>query len=183
MRKQNNEKPPVNLGSILIRVAAGLFCLLLISVYLLGGLFARYVSRGQGADSARVAKFDVKLDGPHGVTCEVTALHPGEVTIEVDNDSEVAVKYSIRVKIHEEAGCGVRVILDYDPAKQLEFAGHVDAELPYTNVGALAVGAAPATHTLSFEPLDWAKITSEVIGESKELTQNFTLFVDVVQID
>lgn len=57
LKKQNNEKPPVNLGSILIRVAAGLFFLTMITVYLLGGLFARYVSSGQGSDSARVATF------------------------------------------------------------------------------------------------------------------------------
>lgn len=57
MKKQNNEKPPVNLGSILIRVAAGLFILTMISVYLLGGLFARYVSSGHGLDSARVTTF------------------------------------------------------------------------------------------------------------------------------
>lgn len=57
MKKQNKEKPPVNLGSILIRVAAGLFILTMITVYLLGGLFARYVSSDQGSDSARVATF------------------------------------------------------------------------------------------------------------------------------
>lgn len=57
MKKQNKEKPSVNLGSILIRVAAGLFILTMISIYLLSGLFARYVSSGQGSDSARVAAF------------------------------------------------------------------------------------------------------------------------------
>ena len=57
MKKQNNEKPPVELGSVLIRVAAGLFFLTMVSVYLLGGLFARYVSSGNGSDSARVATF------------------------------------------------------------------------------------------------------------------------------
>lgn len=57
MKKQNKEKPPVNLGNILIRVAAGLFILTMITVYLLGGLFARYVSSDHGSDSARVAAF------------------------------------------------------------------------------------------------------------------------------
>lgn len=57
MKKQNNEKPPVELGSVLIRIAAGLFFLTMVSVYLLGGLFARYVSSGNGSDSARVATF------------------------------------------------------------------------------------------------------------------------------
>ena len=57
MKKQNKEKAPVKLGTILIRVAAGLFILTIISLYLLSGLFARYVSSGQGSDSARVATF------------------------------------------------------------------------------------------------------------------------------
>ena len=47
----------MNLGSILIRVAAALFILTMLSGYLLGGLFARYVSSGLGSDSARVAVF------------------------------------------------------------------------------------------------------------------------------
>ena len=47
----------MNVGAILIRVAAGLFILTIISIYLLSGLFARYVSSDQGADSARVATF------------------------------------------------------------------------------------------------------------------------------
>lgn len=57
MKKQNKEKAPVNLGTILIRVAAGLVILTIISLYLLSGLFARYVSSDQGSDSARVATF------------------------------------------------------------------------------------------------------------------------------
>ena len=57
MKKQNKEKAPVNLGAILIRAAAGLFILTIISIYLLSGLFARYVSSDQGSDSARVATF------------------------------------------------------------------------------------------------------------------------------
>lgn len=57
MKKQNKEKAPVKLGTILIRVAAGLVILTIISIYLLSGLFARYVSSDQGSDSARVATF------------------------------------------------------------------------------------------------------------------------------
>lgn len=71
MTKQNNEKPPVNLGSILIRVAAGLLILTLISMYLLGSLLARYVTAGQGSDSARVATFGnltLTEDGDFGVS-------------------------------------------------------------------------------------------------------------------
>ena len=45
------------LGDILMLLAGILFCLVLISTALLGGLFARYVTADTGSDSARVAKF------------------------------------------------------------------------------------------------------------------------------
>lgn len=57
MSKQNNEKIPMSLGCILIRVAAVLFILTAISAYLLSGVFAQYVASGNGGDSARVVKF------------------------------------------------------------------------------------------------------------------------------
>lgn len=57
MTRENNRKSPVNFGTIMIRVAAGLFILTVITVYLLAGVLARYVTTGTGSDSARVAKF------------------------------------------------------------------------------------------------------------------------------
>lgn len=53
----NNRKSPVNFGTIMIRVAASLFILTAITVYLLAGVLARYVTTGTGSDSARVVKF------------------------------------------------------------------------------------------------------------------------------
>ena len=183
MKRKNNEKPPVQWGSIMIRVAGVLLCLTLFSFYLTAGLYARYSTRGESGDSARVAAFDVKVNGPEGVTCVVSAMEPGKITLAVDNDSEVAVSYGFRILIDEKAGCGVLVKLDGDPGKRLEFEALQNAEHAYSQVGTLAVGAAAVSHILSFEPLDWTKITSGVIGESKTLTQPFTVYVDVVQID
>lgn len=179
----NREKPPVQWGSVMIRMSAVLLVLTMISIHMMSGLYARYVSRGQGADSARVAAFDVKVTGPQDVNCEVTALHPGELMLTIDNDSEVAVSYSVRVEIHESAGCGVLVVLDKDNAKRLEFEAHQNAIKDFPNVGYLSVGADAATHTLYVEPLDWTKITAAVEGTSKLLTQSITVYVDVVQVD
>lgn len=44
-------------GQIMIFVAGALFCLMLISVSLMSGLYARYISTGSGSDTARVIKF------------------------------------------------------------------------------------------------------------------------------
>ena len=183
MKETNKKRSPVRLGSIMIRIAGVLLCLTLFSFHLTAGLYARYCTRGNAADFARVADFDVKVTGPEGVDCIVSAMQPGQITLTVKNDSEVAVSYSFRVKIKEAAGCGVLVVLDGNAEKSLEFPAHTETELAYPNVGHLAIGSATAAHTLSFEPLDWTKITSDVIGKSKILSQAFTIYVDVVQID
>ena len=52
MGKQQKEK--INIP---ICVAGVLLCLTLISVHMLGGIYAKYISKGEGSDSARVAKF------------------------------------------------------------------------------------------------------------------------------
>ena len=57
MKKENKQKSPINLGTILIRVAMVLLALTLISVYLLGGALARYRGSEDNGDMARVAKF------------------------------------------------------------------------------------------------------------------------------
>lgn len=49
-------KPPQN-GNIAMRLAGILFCLTMLSIYMVGGLFARYTTSGQGGDSARVITF------------------------------------------------------------------------------------------------------------------------------
>ena len=52
-------KPKKNIA---LRLAGILFCLTLVSFYMVSGLFAKYMTRGQGADSARVIKFgDITL--------------------------------------------------------------------------------------------------------------------------
>lgn len=43
--------------NIALRLAGILFCLTLVSFYMVSGLFAKYMTRGQGSDSARVIKF------------------------------------------------------------------------------------------------------------------------------
>ena len=47
----------MTIGEKLLFLAGVLFCLILITTALMGGLFARYVTTDTGSDSARVAKF------------------------------------------------------------------------------------------------------------------------------
>lgn len=47
----------LTIGSLMIRIAAALFCLVLISTSMMSGLYAKFISRGSGSDEARVIKF------------------------------------------------------------------------------------------------------------------------------
>ena len=55
-QKTDNRKPSM-IGSTMLFVAGILFCLVLISTAMLGGLFARYTTGSSGSDSARVVQF------------------------------------------------------------------------------------------------------------------------------
>lgn len=57
MANKNKRRSSLTFGEKLLFFAGILFCLVLISTALLGGLFARYVTTDSGSDSARVAKF------------------------------------------------------------------------------------------------------------------------------
>ena len=95
MNKQSNGKTSVNLGSIMIRVAGLLFILIMISVYLLGGVLARYVTYGTGSDSARVAKFSeltiTETGDFDGASTKKGMIIPG---VDLTKDAEVHFKSS-----------------------------------------------------------------------------------------
>ena len=87
------------------RAALLLFCLLLATLGMAVGLHARYTAGAAASDGARVAKFEIKetgLDDVHGTDFLITAnLVPGETTtksLTIQNQSEVAVEYTITVK-------------------------------------------------------------------------------------
>ena len=50
-KSSNNRRSPRNTGSILMGLAAVLFCLVAVSTHMTGNLYARYVTQGQGSDA------------------------------------------------------------------------------------------------------------------------------------
>ena len=182
MRRSNNEKSPVNWGTILIRTAAVLFCLLMLSVHLLSGLFARYVSKGQGVDSARVAKFDVGVTSvANNVEIEygVSPGDEGAYVVNIANRSEVAVTYDIKVVVDKPADSfDIQVALE---GKKLDTK--TSNELIFPNAGYLPAGGKTA-HDLMFSVLEWGDFTKNHTGyASRTETLNFRVYVDVVQVD
>lgn len=99
-RDLRQNKTPKNIP---IRVAVVLFCLTLLSVYLVTGLFARYTTTAQSSDQARVAAFSIQSgiqDGDTQSKTVRTEIVPGaaqEVNIVIHNKSEVAVEYTVKV--------------------------------------------------------------------------------------
>lgn len=166
MDQQNRRRSSrrIGVGGILLRVALVLLCLVLLSVYLMKGLYARYQTTGSGSDSARVAKFDVVVSGtPSNSNIVCTAVNEGNgtYTITIENKSEVAVHYDLSVKF---AGNDTGVTPVFSPES-----------------GDLAAGATgSSTLTLT---VNWEKFTSDKKGSSASVDLSFTVTVDVTQID
>ena len=150
-------------GARLMRVAFVLLCLVILTVYLMGSLLARYHATGSGDDEARVAKFEVILTGsPKNVECKPVDNGDGTYTITVENKSEVAVHYDLTAKITSGNAAGVSY--NFDQAK-----------------GNLAPGAT-GTSLLTFT-VDWDEFTKNQSGPKATVTLNFTVTADVTQID
>lgn len=90
----NKRKPHV----IVLRLAAVLMILVMLSTSMVAGRYARYATTGSASDSARVAKFLITQTGSLMEQSVPVQMVPGQ-TVDLDvvvtNGSEVAVEYSI----------------------------------------------------------------------------------------
>lgn len=149
-------------GARLMRVAFVLLCLVILTVYLMGSLLARYHANGSGDDEARVAKFEVILTGsPKNVECKPVDNGDGTYTITVENKSEVAVAYKLTAAIDDK------------PA-------YIEAKFD-ADSGELSPGAT-GTSNLTFT-VDWDAFTKDKFGSSVSEILTFTVTADVTQID
>lgn len=88
--------------NIPIRIASVMLCLVLFSLYMTSGMFAKYTTGGNGKGNGRVAKFSVTAtDAGENVYVfdQAAEQQPdGSYTVTIKNDSEVAVRYTIILK-------------------------------------------------------------------------------------
>ena len=136
-------------------------------MHLTGGLYAKYTAKGNGSDEARFAKFDVDIKGNGADAIDVSYTTTSDsCTINVTNDSEVAVEYTLSVS----GVSGTGVVAQFD-----------------SNSGTLAPNAEnPNKHILTFTVDDWSDIgemLSSHTGEKAQISLDFTVTIDVVQID
>jgi hypothetical protein len=167
-------------GQKMIFIAGALFCLMLISVSLLSGLYARYISNGDGDDAARVAKFDVATT-VHNVNAEF--INKGETnntyTIAVTNNSEVAVRCDL-VLVFDSALEYINITVDGNAPSEISLDKKT---FTFKDIALLAPNGATADCQLVFTVTDWNAVTSEADGASVTYTFGFDGTLYCTQID
>lgn len=169
-RTSGKHSKPRHPGSMMMRVAGALLCLVMLSTHLMGGLYARYTSGGWAEDEARVAKFEVEVTGasdnldPNKIEAFYTKSGEGNntYTITVANNSEVDVRYTLSATLDQEIP-GVTPVFS-------------------NATGTLEAGNSSAEETLMFT-VDWDEFTKTVYGSSYEVTADFAVKVTVEQVD
>lgn len=160
----------------MMRLAAVLFCMVMFSTYLMSGLYARYTAEADGQDKARVAKFDVKTSGPKGVEVLYSQGDSGDYELLVQNDSEVAISYTITVEV-APIDFGIVVTLEDQVLKTKESTTVTVTPAP------LPPGQ-EAKHPLTFKVESWGEFTKIVAAQpSRSQDVGFTVTVDAVQVD
>lgn len=157
-----SNRKPVQLGSILMRVAAVLVCLIFVTVHLMSGLFAKYTTSGNAPDSARVAKFDVNVSGEASNHVSISTLTATDnvYTFTVTNNSEVSVRYGCSASV---SSAGVQSVFAPD-------SGYL-------------VPGDTATVTLTFSVSDWDAVTESMTDDEPTVTFDFSVSIVVEQVD
>ncbi len=111
-RSEKTKQSKTHFSSLIMRIAATLGCLTIISAYLLSGMYARYTTSSSGNDSARVAKWDVAVKNFAVSSIRLSENAPdGTYTFTVDNQSEVSVRCIVRVKFPSAPIAGITLTL------------------------------------------------------------------------
>ena len=159
--RQLNIKAP-----LVFRLGVVLFCAMLITFSMMGGLYARYSTTVTGEASAKVAKFDVKVTGDDGNTDIVvnvsSATDDGSsCTITITNKSEVTVQYTLSVS----SIAGINAAFDSSSSSgTLKFDDEIECDLTFTVE-------------------KWDLITENMTGNNGSISFDFTVTVNIEQVD
>lgn len=155
MRQSNIKTPFVfNLGLVLM-------CLMLVTFSMVGGLYARYSTTATGEATAQIAKFDVQVTGDTaGVDVDVAEVTGDVYTFTITNNSDVTVEYDLTMVDEQPAG----IVANFD---------HNEGDLlPGENV------VCKLTFTV-----DLAEVTKDMSDSSDSISYDFTVTVNVEQVD
>lgn len=185
MRKLNTRTP------IAFHIGLVLFCLVLFSTYLTGGLYARYTTSASGSDSARVAIFQIQGENSweQGKEVDVNlsffdpALAQDTLSFSITSASEVAVRYSVEIVMPEKDDNGNTI--DYQwLTVTLDDAAPVTSEtnvFTIANIGTFSPNdGSKYEHTLTFTIPDDYMGLPDVVGD---ITGKVIITVRAEQID
>lgn len=150
MEKLNNGRPSgkLSLGGILLRAALLLLCLVLLTVHLMGSLFAKYSTTASGSDSARVARFDVQAN----------CFYDNEndkYTLTITNDSEVTVAYAVSYSCNgEDLPVGVTITFGDNNSGTLAPGGEIEGDLTVSDESTAAHGELQITVSVTATQVD-----------------------------
>ena len=126
-------KKKIEINKIIKPVLLVLFFLVIISSYMTGGFYAKYATTSSGSDSARVAKFDIKIDDTQGKFVSenfvISDFVPGKSEtrkLQITNSSEVAVKYTLTVKTTGNLPLNIKVEdVSLNSSNELVYMGNI----------------------------------------------------------
>lgn len=146
------------LNLILMRAVAALLMMVLVTSGMVSGRFARYVTTATYEDGARVAKFNIIENRGTLITDMRADIAPGDTleTIKVQNYSEVAVEFTIKVEsLYDNIPLKFR-LLDEDDAV-LKESSAANEDLTFT--GSIGPGQQTKDFTLCIHwPIDATNI-------------------------
>ena len=183
MTKSNKRTPPVFYAGLIVLV------LVLFSTHMTGGLYARFVSRAEGSDDARVAKFDVASTMDPGVDLAINLdfydsnKRTDSVQFVVTSSSEVALEYHVILSLPEKVISWVEnglIVIELTSDEQV-VPSEVDKKngsLVFDSAAFGATGEREDAYTLTFTIPVGAKP-----GEIIKITDPAKLSIHVEQID
>ena len=182
MRIVNSKK--VNIP---IRIASVMLCLVLFSLYMTSGMLAKYTTGGKTDMTGRVAKLTVgaKDAGTNlFVFQQEASIQPdGDYTVIVENESEVAVRYTIELRFDKAVPeyLTVNRVGENNVLTPLPVDDNDPTIVKLDGGGDLIPNDGTATELIRFA-VDYNKFVDGQLS-AEEQTFNFTTIVTFVQID
>lgn len=171
-------KNKTSTGHLLLRAALMMLCMVAFSTSMLAGLYARYASKTNGGDIARVARFRVEADWSADVTVDASqSKTEGEYLFTVDNQSEVAVSYDLVITF-DTLPPYVDVVME-GGAVTGDWDGNT---VTFPGVAVLAPGEEDQQRSVSFL-LDVDAFTAEANGISYTVPVSYTATIRCQQQD
>lgn len=140
----NNRKPHV----IVLRLAAVLLILVMLSTSMVAGRYARYTSTAIASDSARVAKYEISVSAASNESIALSDGAPASYSFSVTSESEVSVEYDLTIILPQSLPTGIDISLKYgDETKTLEQTGN---QYTARNVGTFSPQGGTHEYSLIF---------------------------------